>query len=318
MFSITEKSFGPYTEYRLVNIETGAYVSVLPELGATLNQVALRKSGRLYELLDGSPTYEVFLKEGKPKFKGSKLFPFPNRIADGQYEFEGNTYRFPVNFPQEQNAIHGILLDCVFTVEEKRTDDSFALLGLYYETTGTEQGYPFKTGIKICYTLDQEGFSCKTTLVNLDQQNVPVGDGWHPYFQTGTVLDECILTLPVAHAYAVDHRMIPTGTTFPENHFVKGATIGDHLFDTGYQLLKTDQSCLATVLYDPIKDLTVSIWQEAGEGKYNYVQIYIPPDRRSIAVEPMTCLADSFNNQTGKLILAPQERCDFSFGFKLE
>jgi aldose 1-epimerase len=52
--------------------------------------------------------------------------------------------------------------------------------------------------------------------------------------------------------------------------------------------------------------------------KYNFLQVYTPPHRNTIAIEPMTCLADAFNNKKGLIILKPSETASFSFGVKLE
>ena len=41
---------------------------------------------------------------------------------------------------------------------------------------------------------------------------------------------------------------------------------------------------------------------------------YIPPDRSSIALEPMTCKANAFNNGDGLITLAPGESFEGSFG----
>ncbi len=149
MFRIEQQIFGKYIQYHLINDTTGEYALIIPAYGGTLNQVALAKEGKVYELLDASETYEDLITEGRNKFKGSKLFPFPNRIADGQYSFENKVYNFHVNFPHENNAIHGILLESNFTVLEKKATNNEAVLTIQYKTTGKEKGYPFKVSITI-------------------------------------------------------------------------------------------------------------------------------------------------------------------------
>lgn len=318
MFTLQEKPFGPLTEFYLINQQTSEYISVIPGYGGTLNKVALKKGKQLYELTDGCSSYEELITEGKSKFKGSKLFPFPNRIADGKYTFGNKEYQFPINFPHEKNAIHGIILESNFTIVKKETAASGASLTIEHRTSGTEEGYPFKTIVTIQYSLKTEGFSCTTTIQNSDTVNIPLADGWHPYFKTGSKMDDCVLTLPVEKSFEVDQRMIPTGQTLQETTFTKPAKIGGHRFDTGYKLGWSEEKYGITVLVDTDKDITLKIWQEAGEGKYNYVQVYIPPDRMSIAIEPMTCLANGFNNKEGLIVLEPGETRNFSFGLKLE
>ncbi len=318
MFKIEETIFGKITQYHLRNNDTGEYVSVLPSYGGTLNQVGLVKNGIVHELLDGCTTYEELISEGRNKFKGSKLFPFPNRVKDGRYSFEDKVYNLPINFPHENNAIHGIVLKSNFTVVEQTISNQGVSITITYTTTGKEEGYPFKTTININYALDKEGFSCKTTIVNIDTKNVPIGDGWHPYFKTGSTIDNCLLSIPVECSYEVDRRMIPTGRSIKELFFTKATKILSTQFDTCYKLANSEDTIFTTILVDPELDLSLIIWQEGGEGKYNYLQLYIPADRQSIAIEPMSCLTDSFNNKEGLLVLAPGETRNFLFGLKLE
>ncbi len=49
----------------------------------------------------------------------------------------------------------------------------------------------------------------------------------------------------------------------------------------------------------------------------NFLQIYTPEKRRSIAIEPMSCLADAFNNKIGLITLKPGKSISHHFGIKL-
>ena len=48
--------------------------------------------------------------------------------------------------------------------------------------------------------------------------------------------------------------------------------------------------------------------------KWNFLQVFTPPHRQSIALEPMTCNIDAFNNQDGLKMLAPKETLSGVFG----
>ncbi len=318
MFKVEEKPFGKYKMYYLKNTANGEFVSVVPAFGAVLNQVALSKDEKVYELLDGSTSYEELITEGRNKFKGSKLFPFPNRILDGQYSFENNIYNIPINFLKEKHAIHGLVLDSNFEVMQKLSSLEKAQIILRYQTSGMEKGYPFKIKITIEYCLSKNGFTCITSVENMDTKNIPVGDGWHPYFKTNSKIDDCLLTLPVEYSYEVDSRMIPTGKTIKETVFINPTKISDTKFDTCYKLAKTGNPRLYTKIEDPSHNLSLLIWQSTGEGNYNYLQVYTPPNRQSIAIEPMTCLANAYNNGEGLIVLKPSEKRNFSFGIILE
>src|SRR6201995_3123546 len=40
---------------------------------------------------------------------GAPLIPWPNRLADGRYSFDGSHYQLPLTEPGKRNAIHGLL-----------------------------------------------------------------------------------------------------------------------------------------------------------------------------------------------------------------
>lgn len=46
---------------------------------------------------------------GAPAHGGLPLIPWPNRIADGAYRFDGNDYQLLLIEPDKHTAIHGLL-----------------------------------------------------------------------------------------------------------------------------------------------------------------------------------------------------------------
>ena len=67
------------------------------------------------ELLDG-------FGAGEPvgSGRGQVLIPWPNRLEDGRYEFDGRRYQLPLNEPEHQNAIHGLVRGAAWTVGEHK------------------------------------------------------------------------------------------------------------------------------------------------------------------------------------------------------
>ena len=37
------------------------------------------------------------------------LIPWPNRLAEGRYSFAGSEHQLPLDEPERENAIHGLL-----------------------------------------------------------------------------------------------------------------------------------------------------------------------------------------------------------------
>ncbi|KAA3635266.1 MAG: hypothetical protein DWQ02_10115, partial [Bacteroidetes bacterium] len=53
-------------------------------------------------------------------------------------------------------------------------------------------------------------------------------------------------------------------------------------------------------------------------GDFPYLQVYTPPHRNSIAIEPMTCPPDVYNNGVGLIELIPGAESSFTFSMILE
>lgn len=314
MFTISHHSLGTQSEVRLMNIQSGEMVSVLPETGACLNLLLLSKNNQIYSLLDGAET-ENDLSRTKDKFCGSFLFPFPNRVKDGKYYNEGVFHQLPVNFAHENNAIHGLLLNKKFTITQEVCTNTEAILGLEYKSSG-EEGFPYPFRISIEFVLSSsKGFGCKTIIRNESQFIMPAAVGWHPYFKLGAV-DDCQISFPAKTELTVDRQMIPTGARNPEFYFEDFQPLRDKNFDTCFGLNKENMHLIR--LFNPSLSVVMNLWQEGGNKGFNYLQVYTPPDRGSIALEPMTAAPDAFNNSLGLYLMEAGDSCECSFGVYLE
>ena len=78
------------------------------------------------------------------------LIPWPNRLEDGSYEFDGQRYQLPIDDVEEQDAIHGLVRWVAWTVGERephRVVMEHALHPL--------PGYPFSLALAIEYRLSR-------------------------------------------------------------------------------------------------------------------------------------------------------------------
>jgi aldose 1-epimerase len=317
MFKIIREQFGAFTQIHLKNETSGESVSFIPEYAACINGLALRKGVHLHQLVHGCSSYEVLTDLGKRKFMGSKLFPFPNRIEDGLYTFNDEQYQLPINYPDEGHAIHGLVLEKSFEVVKELTTDEEASVSLQFDYDGGISGYPFPYVLTIDFILNVEGFTCTSSVRNCAEKAIPVADGWHPYFTLNGLLDNFLLKIPSNEIVEVDERMIPTGAILTSAKYRMGAKIGEEAFDTCFAV--SPQEGIAELeLTNMAANVTLVMWQETGPNKYNYIQIYTPPSRNFIAIEPMTCAPDVFNNGQGLILLEPNISVDFSFGIKIK
>jgi aldose 1-epimerase len=142
------------------------------EVGATLREYEI---GGL-PVLDGFSVHERI--EGG---RGQPLLPWPNRILDGQYKFDGVNQQLPIDEVGRHNASHGLTRWQNWSVLEHAPSQVRLGLTLY-----PRPGYPFILALEIDYSLDANGLKVQTTARNAGDRPLPFGAGQHPYLSVGT------------------------------------------------------------------------------------------------------------------------------------
>jgi aldose 1-epimerase len=299
----------------LLKGDNGSSLTILPMYGGNIQKTILPLNDKLIQVTDSYEDEDDLLQ--LKQSKGIKMLPFPNRIKQGKYSFEGQDYKLTINKPNEQNAIHGLLTKALFDVAFIDCNEHRALTTLKYEYNQESNGYPFNFLVELTYILSGDGIQIETIIKNTGNQNMPIGDGWHPYFCINKQdLNKMYLQIPSKKYLEVNENMIPTGEMIKDKTFKKLSLIGDTTLDHCF-ILETIEENAETILVDLESQTKLVVWQSTGEGKYNYLQLYTPNERNSIAMEPMTCAPDAFNNKMGLTILKPSETLALSFGFYL-
>jgi len=312
-FSIAETSGINGTEIIVKNNSTYELFSILPGSGARISKLFLHNGQELISII--KKIDNVYLESRDDVFNNAKLSPFAGRIREGKYNFNSVAHQLIKNYPEENNACHGFVYNKKFEVIEKTVEENFASCSLEYCYPGDLPGYPFAYIIQLTYQLSQVGLTCTTTIKNNSSGQMPLSDGWHFYFDLGIEIDNLKLKAENCELMELDSHMIPTGKREMFDEFVDGKIIGGRKFDSCFKLKSVDKT--ETRLISDERKLDLSIWQEAGEGKYQYLVIYTPPDRKTIAIEPMTSNINSFNNGEGLIILNPKESFTAGFGISL-
>jgi aldose 1-epimerase len=301
----------------LVNIideTTGTEVTLLPAYGAILHGFQIRNAkGLIFNVIDSYKDTSEIRRELSRSFKGSKLSPFPCRIPDGVYRFNNHEYRLEHLFG-DGTAIHGLLYDKAFTLMETAADDSHATVVLEYIYRREDPGYPFYYACQTRYTLYPAGdLEVITTVTNLDDETIPLADGWHPYFRLGGKVNDWLLQFHAEAILEFDEKLVPTGRLRQYDAFESARPIGDTFLDNCFAL-KPDIVSAGCVLYNPANGLRISFFPDAA---YPYLQIYTPATRDSIAVENLSGAPDCFNNKMGLLLLQPGHSQIFTVRYTL-
>ena len=315
MFGLKQIRTNSLQKILLFNDDSGESVTIYPEFGANVSQLTLKHNGKLIEILDGNSSRKEFCD--KNIFKGAKLFPFTNRIPNGKFKFHEMEYHFPLNYPEENNACHGFIFNKNFELNEYGIEKDRVWMQLKYIYSGKESWYPFPFHFNIRYSLEKSGFICENTVINSGGHVMPIADGWHPFITLNSKLDNLKLKFQAHLIYETDERLIPSGDTKPYEKFGELEPIGKTEFDSSFLLQDSGKEVHEVVMHDPAKDLLVKLWQETGKNKYNYLHLYTPPHRNSIAVEPMTGIANAFNNEIGLIRLQTHEQFNAKYGIQL-
>jgi aldose 1-epimerase len=272
--------------------------AVIVEVGGGLRSYSVGD----HELLDGYDADEM-----SSSGRGQVLIPWPNRLEDGRYEFDGGHYQLPLNEPEHRNAIHGLVRWSTWTATEREPHRVVMEHTLY-----PQPGYPFLLGISIEYTLSDSGLQVRTTATNLGTQSCPYGSGAHPYLTLGTpTINGLILHVPGQTVLQSDERGLPIRRESVEGtdyDFRQPKRIGSIKLDHAFTDLERSADGVARVeLYDSDRETKVSLWVDQ---TYPYLMLFSGDPlpnvrRRSLAVEPMTCPPNAFRTGDALIRLEP-------------
>jgi aldose 1-epimerase len=260
----------------------------------------------LHELCDGA--------------HGAPLIPWPNRLADGRYSFDGIDNQLALSEPERHNAIHGLMRWRPWAALEHAA--SSVLMGARLLPLA---GYPFTLDLRISYELSDAGLTVTTTARNVGSSACPYGAGQHPYLSPGTgLIDDCELQLPAATRILTDpERGLPCGRApvdQGDHDFRRPRGLDARRLDDPFTDLERDGQGNAKVLLRTPDGATVELWMDE---RYAFVELYsgdtLAPHRRrrGLAVEPMTCAPNAFRSGDGLVRLEPGTSLTSRWGVRL-
>ena len=294
-------------------IEAAGYVATVTEAGAGLRRLTK----------DGRPVLDGFAEDGMASGgRGQLLMPWPNRIRDGRYVFEGTGQQLPLSEPARHNASHGLARWASWHLVSRSEDRLELGLRLPAQT-----GYPWTLDLGVVYELGEDGLRVTQSATNRGRSNAPYAAGAHPYLtlDTGSGVDGWTLHANAATVLETDpERKLPTGRAdvagtaydFREPRAL-GTTVLDHCF-TDLDRAADGTATVTLSTTDATGDeRAVELWLDE---HHRWLMLYTAddrtPPRTSIAVEPMTAPVDAFNSGEDLVVLAPGETFGASWGIR--
>ena len=276
-------------------IVAGEHEATIVEVGGGLR--AYRHAGR-----DVVASYPVDTLQ--PKCAGGVLVPWPNRLRDGRYTFEGQPLQVALTEPKAGNAIHGLGRWERWRATQHEPDSVTMRLDIVPQT-----GWPFELRFEVRYSLHPEaGLIVSAEATNYGSGRAPFGAGFHPYLATGGApLEEVKLTLPAAQRLVLDEMQVPIGDQSVHRtpyDFRKGKRLKELRMDDGFTDLATVDGRGAAEVHT--KGGGARLWFDE---TFRYLQVFtldnLTAGTPAVAIEPMTCAPDAFNSGAGLIVLEP-------------
>jgi aldose 1-epimerase len=280
--------------------------------GGLLNAFRIPGKDQKTNVIDGFASVQDAKENITNGFKSTKLSPFVCRMNKGHYRFEGKDLTIQ-KFFLAGHAIHGLLFDAVFEVTGTEANDQMAAITLTHHYKAEDAGYPFTYNMVIHWKLEAGNKLTTTTSISHNsQKSIPLADGWHPYFALGGSVDEWVLQFDSDCQLEYNDELLPTGNKFTDNRFTNGTSLRGIELDNSFELASalSEPKC---VLQNKSLKLTIQ-----PDKNYPILQVYIPPHRKSIAIENLSGAPDNFNNGLGLILLAPGESKTFTTSYGVE
>jgi len=290
-------------------IASGGHEAVLVEVGGGLRRYQVGG----VDVVDGFDENDVC-----PGCAGQVLAPWPNRIRDGQYTFDGATYQLPLTEPDRHNAIHGLVNWVRWQLVEHRED----AIVLEHDLV-PQPGYPWPLNLRTTWSVSEEGLRAEHRVTNLSGHRAPFGLAVHPYLLfPGVPVDELSLTVPGHSRLLADDRLLPIGASRvvgTEFDYTEGRRLGASVLDNAFGDLQLTPASTSEVSLEAPDGRGVTVWADES---FTWWQVYsgdtLPADRlrRAVAIEPMTCPPDAFRSGRDLVTIEPGQAWSGAWGIR--
>jgi aldose 1-epimerase len=310
---------GPDPTLVVLHDGQGSQAEVWPALGFNCIRWQAVRQGQALDVLYADP---ALFHNGRPTRSGIPvLFPFPNRIRDGRFTWQGRDYALPRNDPAQKNAIHGFACRVPWRVIDRGADGESAWVTGEFrcslDAPASRPLWPADHQLRLTIRLSHGTLRLEAAVHNPDSVPLPFGLGYHPYFRlpfAGTQsAEDCTAEVPAGEFWELQENL-PTGRRLPVD--------GPRDLNRPRRMSELALDDVLTALPDRpprLDGLIERATLAAGPGgplrlfcapAFRELVVFNPPHRQAFCVEPYTCATDAINllqrrTETGWLVLAP-------------
>ncbi len=227
------------------------------------------------------------------------LAPWANRIDGDAYWANGKKYLLNAELgnlrrDNHQKPIHGLITfsrEWTLVAAEANERGAWATSKFeFWKYPDLMAQFPFAHNITMTYRLQNGEVEVETALENLSAQPMPVGIGFHPYFQVQDApREEWRVHLAARDHMVLNNLLIPTGERKPVEFADPHPLGGSQLDDVFSNLIRGADGRAQFWVQGKQQRITVTYGP-----KYTVAVVYAPA-RDFICFEPMAALTNGFN-----------------------
>lgn len=308
-FELLSRPLGTIERF-VITSDNGAELEILAGHGAGLNAWRVPVTNGVRELLYGYQSEKALREIHADTNAGVRLSPFAGRTNMAKWDWNEKTYFLENNVSWAPHALHGLLHIKPWRFISFSAEESFAELTLAYDWMGGHPGFPFPYRAETRFRFSGNSFQVTSIVENRGIAPMPYSEGFHPYYSLGTKIDDLQIQLPPVKRAILNELDIPTGNYQEDARFEKKTLLGNTFINDYFALKDPTAKNTVISLYNAKNKEKLEISQGLG---YKGIQIYTPPHRQNIAIEPMTHEPDVLNHHRDLLIIEPQKSLSFSF-----
>ncbi|MFM7315865.1 MAG: aldose 1-epimerase [bacterium] len=300
-FEIRQLKSDGFTVYELAEKQSGAVAKVAPALGFNLFSLHLPVDGQPIPVLVEPKSMEE-LKAGPSRYGNPILFPFPNRIDQGRYTWQGKTYETPAG--NGAHAIHGYAHKAAWRVTKTTTDEHQASISAAFQISRDAPEHlphwPTDAALELTYTLKTDRLIVSARVANPSQAPLPWGLGYHTYFNLPLTpegaSEKTSVVIPASRRWQLsnfiptgDKAVLPPELDLRHGRSMQGLKADDVLTDVAHD---ADGRTVCR-LSDFNKNLEVKL---VTDRQFRELVLFTPSwNSRAIAIEPYTQTTDAIN-----------------------
>ncbi|WP_418202214.1 aldose epimerase family protein [Anaerohalosphaera lusitana] len=273
-----------FDSIKLYELQNDAGMTVkITNYGAIVTSIVVPdRDGELADVALGYDRVEDYINAVDKPYFGAVVGRYGNRIAEGQFTLDGETYTLATN--NGPNHLHGgtIGFDKVVWDGSYIQGDGYTGVELTYLAKDMEEGYPGNLNAKVTYKLTDDNELVIDYYATTDKAT-PVNLTNHTYFNlagegNGTILDHKLM-INADYFTPVDSTLIPTGKLQPVKgtpfDFTSPKAIGRDIeqenqqltfgggYDHNFVLNKDGKNMtLAATVYEPASGRFMKVYTE--------------------------------------------------------